>query len=156
MEGIQAAVWYFFREDQTKRRCRRGGWKRRFPKNRTPGCSSEKRNPRKSLVNCWIPARTETKSKLGTEIMQFGFDKGFLQADVGIEAVRCPCADLCSLCRVPQSAGSFRLISGCKANAKIHGTKTGVSAKEVERQPQVLGHEGLLATTKEATAAGIL
>jgi hypothetical protein len=40
-------------------------WKRlasNVPKRRTPALLSENTNPRKSLVNPWIPARTETKS----------------------------------------------------------------------------------------------
>ena len=32
------------------------------PDSRTPGSLSEKRNPRKSLVNPWMPARTDQKS----------------------------------------------------------------------------------------------
>ena len=34
----------------------------RLPKARTPRLESAKMKPRKSLTNCWMPARTDTKS----------------------------------------------------------------------------------------------
>src|SRR5258708_10177103 len=68
------------------------------------------------------------------EVVNFGFDKGFLQSDVRVEAIR-------AFARVDVHDVAFAGLQEVEidlrrdTDAKIHRTKTGVAAEEVERQP---------------------
>src|SRR5579885_2346731 len=84
--------------------------------------------------------------------MQFVFEEGFLQADVGVEAV-------CSLAHVRADDAEFADIQIVQADlrrdadAPVHWLEGGIAVKKIERESQRLVEKGLFAAAKKSGTA---
>ena len=90
---------------------------------------------------------------IGAEVGEFYFHEGFLQADVGVEAIGAVSdvgADDAAFADVEIVEADFR----SDANAPADRLERGVAVKEIEGEAESLIEESLFALAEESAAAG--
>jgi len=105
-------------------------------------------------LNCWMPARVETKIVIGTEILEFHFHESFLQAPRDRRSGLVPPA--ADLGPTRPSSRTFHIVEAnlrSDADAPVDRLESRITMKQVKRKAKRLIEESLLASAEKSRAA---